>query len=45
MVLLLARAMAEGRQITDEEKERGQTTTMLKEVTRRALAGERVIDE
>jgi hypothetical protein len=45
MALLLASAMAEGRQITDEEKERGQTTIMLKEATRRALAGERVIDE
>lgn len=45
LVLAIARAHGESRELSEEEKERGKTTILLKEGMRRALAGEKVFDE
>lgn len=44
LVMLMAKARGEGRELTDSEKENGKSTILLKEATRRALAGEQVFD-
>ena len=45
MGLMAAKANSQGRALTEQEKESGKTTITLKEVARRALAGERVFDQ
>lgn len=43
--LKAARANASNTELTQDEKEIGKSTVMLKEVARRALAGEKIFDE
>jgi hypothetical protein len=45
LLLKIAKAKAEGRELTAKEKEDGQFVRMLKEGARRALAGEKVLDD
>ncbi len=45
LLMKIARAKAEGREITEVEKDDGKTTVMLNEGMRRALAGEEIFDK
>lgn len=45
LVMSIARAHRENRELSEGEQENGKTTILLKEAMRRALAGEKVFDE
>ena len=45
MLLKLAKAKAEGRELTAKEKEDGKFVMMMKEAARHALSGEKVLDD
>ena len=45
LLLQIAKAKSEGRELTDTEKEGGKTIQMFREMMRRALSGEKVLDD
>jgi hypothetical protein len=45
LLLQIARARSEGRELSEKEKEAGEPVVTLREATRRALSGEKVFDD